>query len=242
MKSLGLLEKQATAWGIRLDRGQRDLLLRYAYLLAMYEGANVIGTRDPDRIVLDHILDSLSCFLHEPLAQAGRLADVGSGAGLPGIPINLVRRELQTTLVESIGKKARFLRSVVDDLSMETVEIENTRAEDLGRAKQHRGVYRVATTRAVASLPVVAEYCVPLLALGGCAIAMKGRLDAQELSEGRRAVAELGAEVREAKPVTMIPGVEDKERNLVIVEKVRETPARYPRRPGMAAKMPLGTR
>src|SRR5919107_6409208 len=105
MTAVELLEAQANAWGVRLGDEQLHRLLRYARLLASYDKANVIGTRDLDRIVLDHVLDSLSCFLHEPLWEIGRLADVGSGGGLPGIPIHVVRRELATTLIESIGKK-----------------------------------------------------------------------------------------------------------------------------------------
>jgi 16S rRNA (guanine527-N7)-methyltransferase len=110
----------------------------------------------------------------------------------------------------------------------------------MGRTQEHRGGYDVATTRAVARLSVVAEYCVPLLEVGGYAIAMKGRLDAEELSEGRRAAGMLRAKVAEVKRVPTIPEVGDKERNLVIIEKVRETPGGYPRRSGIVAKRPLG--
>src|ERR687893_240519 len=174
MDALGLMEAQAAAWGLRLCHDRRGHLQEYARLLASYDRANVIGTRDVDRIMMDHVLDSLSCFLHEPLFRAGRLADVGSGGGLPGIPIEIVRPGLSATLVESTGKK--------------------------------------------------------------------GRLDSEELAEGRGALEALGAEVGEIARVPMLPEVGEKERNLVILEKTRETPARYPRRAGIAAKRPLGVR
>jgi 16S rRNA (guanine527-N7)-methyltransferase len=238
MDSLDLLEEQAAAWGLRLDRGRREHLLEYAGLLASYDRANVIGTRDLDGILLAHVLDSLSCFLHEPLLRAGRLADVGSGGGLPGIPIKIMQPDLTATLVEATGKKASFLRYALDSLSLGGAEVANTRAEDLGLA--HRGAYEVVTSRAVARLSVVAEYCVPLLESGGWAIAMKGRLEQDELSEGRRAVDTLGARVAGITKVPMLSEVGEKERNLVILEKIRETPARYPRRPGVVAKRPLG--
>jgi 16S rRNA (guanine527-N7)-methyltransferase len=240
MDSLSSLEAQASAWGLSLDCGRCERLTKYAHLLARYDRANVIGTRDADQIILAHVLDSLSCFLHEPLSHARRLADVGSGGGLPGIPIKIMKPELAATLVESTGKKARFLRYAVDGLSLEGVEVANVRAEDLGRTRAHRGAYDVVTSRAVARLSVVAEYCVPLLEAGGRAIAMKGRLDAGELEEGNRAVAVLGAKVVGITNVPMLPEVGEKERNLVIIEKIRETPARYPRRPGIVAKRPLG--
>jgi 16S rRNA (guanine527-N7)-methyltransferase len=240
--ALGLMEVQAAAWGLRLGGERREHLKEYAGLLACYDRTNVIGTRDVDRILVDHVLDSLSCFLQEALFRAGRLADVGSGGGLPGIPIKIVRPDLATTLVESTGKKAAFLRRAVEDLSLRDVEVANTRVEDLGGTSAHRGAYDVVTCRAVASLSVVAEYCVPLLRTGGCAIAMKGRLDPEELAEGHGALKALGARVAETTRVPLLPEVGEKERNLVILEKTRETPPRYPRRAGIAAKRPLGIR
>src|SRR5215217_6250858 len=114
-------------------------LMEYAQILASYDRANVIGTRDLEGILLSHLLDSLSCFLHRPLFQAGRLVDVGSGGGLPGIPISIVRPDLETTLIESIGKKAAFLRYAADRLELDGVRVANARAEDLGRAGEHRG-------------------------------------------------------------------------------------------------------
>jgi 16S rRNA (guanine527-N7)-methyltransferase len=240
--ALGLMELQAAAWGLPLDRERRGHLKEYAGLIARYDRANVIGTRDVDRILVDHVLDSLSCFLHEALIRARRVADVGSGGGLPGIPIKIVRPDLATTLVESTGKKATFLRHAVDNLCLRDVEVANTRVEDLGRTTAHRGAYDVVTCRAVASLSVVAEYCVPLLRTGGCAIAMKGRMDPVELAEGHGALEALGARVAETTRVPILPEVGEKERNLVILEKTRETPPRYPRRAGIAAKRPLGIR
>jgi 16S rRNA (guanine527-N7)-methyltransferase len=240
VNALALLEAQAAAWGIGFDDGRRESLLAYARILASYDRANVIGTRDLGGILLDHVLDSLSCFLHEPLYRAGRLADIGSGGGLPGIPIHIARRDLQTTLVESVGKKARFLRYAVEDLGLGAVEVANVRAEDLGREPGHRGAYDVVTSRAVARLSVVVEYSVPLLEVGGSAIVMKGRLQAEELSEGAGAAGTLGAEFAEVMQVPLIPELGAKERNLVILTKTRETPQKYPRRSGTVAKKPLG--
>jgi 16S rRNA (guanine527-N7)-methyltransferase len=240
MDSLSLLEEQAAAWGLPLDRGRRECLLEYARLLASYDQANVIGTRDLDGILLAHVLDSLSCFLYRPLFGAGRLADVGSGGGLPGIPIKIVKPELATTLVESTGKKAGFLRYAVESLPLENVEVANVRAEEFGRERGCRRAYDIVTSRAVARLSVVAEYGVPLLENGGRVVAMKGRLGQEELAEGSRAADALGARVVEIVEVPMLPAVGEKERKLVILEKIRETPAQYPRRTGVAARKPLG--
>jgi 16S rRNA (guanine527-N7)-methyltransferase len=238
--SLSLLEEQVAAWGYHLDRSRRQGLLAYARLLATYDRANVIGTRDLHGILLAHVLDSLSCFLYRPLFGATRLADVGSGGGLPGIPISIVKPDLAATLVESTGKKASFLRHAVESLSLENVEVANVRVEELGREQGCRGAYDIVTSRAVARLSVVVEYGVPLLETGGRVLAMKGRLEQEELAEGSRAADALGARVVEIVEVSMLPEIGEKERKLVIFEKVQETHPRYPRRSGVAARKPLG--
>ena len=240
MDELELVTLQAAAWGLRLDEQWLARLEAYARLLAGYEEANVIGTRDFGRILLDHVLDSLSCYLFRPVADAGRLADVGSGGGLPGIPIKICVPGMGLTLIESTGKKARFLRRVVDELPLTGTEVVGGRVEDASRMVEHRGMYDVATARAVARLSVLAEYCVPLLKVGGWVVSMKGRLPDEELSEGERAAEKLGAKVSEHIRVPHLPEVGEKERRLVLIQKVRETPGKYPRNVGVPAKKPLG--
>jgi 16S rRNA (guanine527-N7)-methyltransferase len=241
MEPARLLELQAAAWGLALDGDKRDRLVDFARLLGAYDQANVIGTREPRSILLDHILDSLSCFLFEPLVGAQRVADVGSGGGLPGIPIKIAQPTLKATLVESTGKKVRFLCHAVERLGLlDGVEVLDGRVEEVAHARSRRGAYDVVTARAVARLSVVAEYCVPLLRVGGHVISMKARLQAEELSEGERAVEILGAKFSEVLQVPHLPEVGQKERRLVILEKVRDTPKEYPRKVGVPAKKPLG--
>jgi 16S rRNA (guanine527-N7)-methyltransferase len=240
MDAVESLRLQAVAWGLSLDPGHMARLEGYARLLCDHEEANVIGTRELRGVILDHVLDSLSCFLFEPLRAAHRLVDVGSGGGLPGVPIKIVEAAVRTTLVEATAKKARFLRSVVERLSLDGVEVENARVEELARTVAHRGIYDVATARAVARLSVVAEYCVPLLRVGGRVISMKGKLEDEEISEGERAAALLGARFSHLIRVPRLPELEKKERCLVILEKVGETPREYPRSVGVPAKRPLG--
>jgi 16S rRNA (guanine527-N7)-methyltransferase len=237
LESLGL---QAVAWGLSLDHHRLACLERFARLLGDYEEANVIGTRAIRGVILDHVLDSLSCFLFEPLGAACSLVDVGSGGGLPGLPIKIVEPGVRTTLVEATAKKARFLRRVVESLSLGGVEVENARVEEIARTAAHRGIYDVATARAVARLSVVAEYCVPLLRVGGHVISMKGRLELEELAEGERAAEMLGARLSRVIRAPRLLELEKKERCLVILEKLEETPQRYPRNVGVPAKRPLG--
>jgi len=240
MDELELVKRQAAVWGLRLDDERLACLEVFAGFLGRYEEANVIGTRKVGKILLDHVLDSLSCFLFTPLTAAGRMVDVGSGGGLPGIPIKIYESHTSVTLIESTGKKARFLRRVIDEMSLPGTEVINARVEEVSRIAEHRGVYDVATVRAVARLPVVAEYCVPLLKVGGHVISMKGRLPGKELSEGEKAAEMLGARVSELIRVPHLPEVGEKERRLVVFQKVRETPGKYPRNVGVPAKRPLG--
>ena len=240
MSLLELLGLQAAAWGRVLDRERVARLEAFARFLCGYREANVIGTRDLRGVVLDHVLDSLSCFLFEPLGEARSLVDVGSGGGLPGIPITIVEPALRTTLVEATTKKARFLHRAVENLSLEGVRVTNARVEQVARTEVHRGAYDIATVRAVGRVAVVAEYCVPLLRVGGHVVSMKGRLEDEEMGEGERAAAELGARVSDHIWVPRLPELEKKERTLVILEKVEETPEKYPRNVGVPAKKPLG--
>ena len=234
------LVRQAESWGIRVSAAQKEVLLNYARELASYDKANVIGTAEVEDIILDHVLDSLSCLIFAPLGRAGSLVDVGSGGGLPGVPIRILRLQMSVTLLEATGKKAHFLRQVVEKLQLEGVNIVNDRAETVGRLPEHRGGYDVATVRAVAALDVIFEYCIPLIKLGGYMVSMKGFLDEQEVEAGERAARVLGAKVCEVVKVPFLPEISDKQRNLVILRKFAETPERYPRKNGVPRKNPLG--
>lgn len=220
----------------------REQLHAFAGLLATYKRSNVIGTRDWDRVLLDHVLDSLSCVLFQPIADARRLADVGSGGGLPGIPLQITHPKTEVTLLESTGKKADFLRHALEEIGLSRTRVVRGRVEDAGQSSAHRCGYDICTARAVARLAVVAEYCVPMVGVGGHVVAMKGRPDDEEMQEGEEAARQLGATVAESIVVPFLPEVSDKERRLVVLKKGEKTPERYPRKPGTPAKSPLGRR
>lgn len=191
-------------------------------------------------VIRDHVLDSLSCFLYEPLWTTGSLVDVGSGGGLPAVPVGLVRPELDVVLVEATGKKAAFLRRVIEAGGLRRQTVQNDRAENLGRTPEHRERYGAASARALAPLPVLAEYCVPLVRPGGFVLAMKGRVSEEELEEGRQAAHALGAHISAVVEVPLLPCAGDKRRSLVVLTKHAPTPGRYPRRAGVPRKRPLG--
>src|SRR5215217_7579700 len=150
MDELELVKRQAAVWGLRLDDERLACLEVFAGFLGRYEEANVIGTRKVGKILLDHVLDSLSCFLFTPLTAAGRMVDVGSGGGLPGIPIKICESHTRVTLIESTGKKARFLRRVIDEMSLPGTEVINARVEEVSRIAEHRGCM---TSRRCGPLP-----------------------------------------------------------------------------------------
>jgi 16S rRNA (guanine527-N7)-methyltransferase len=236
-----LFRSQALAWGVSLSDAQTEKLFDYARLLSTYSEANVVGEKEKSSLILNHVLDSLSCLLVRETVGAGSLVDVGSGGGLPGIPLAIAQPETRVTLLEATGKKTKFLRLAVEGLALENAGVLHGRAEDVGNGGR-RGQYDVATSRAVASLAVLAEYCLPLLRVGGVAVAMKAEPAVEELKAGRAAARELGGVLREVEPVPVLPEVSDRRRSLVVLEKTERTPAKYPRRPGLPRKHPLGER
>ncbi len=238
-ETIRIFEKQVESWGLSLCPAITEDLLRYVRILCSYGEANVVGTREPRAVLLDHVLDSLSCFLFRPLLRASSLIDVGAGAGLPGMPLKLVNLGMRLSLVESTRKKTVFMERAIEALALDRTNVINARAEEIGRQPEHRSMYEVATARALAALPVVAEYGMPLVRLGGYVIAMKGSPAPEELKAGERAADMLGARLSEVIEVPLLPELRVRRRCLVVFQKVADTPETYPRRPGTAKKRPL---
>ncbi|HYY87447.1 MAG TPA: 16S rRNA (guanine(527)-N(7))-methyltransferase RsmG [Chloroflexota bacterium] len=211
---------------------------------ALREGnrrVNLTRIVNPVEVETRHFLDSLTAAIPVLDRLRGdaplRLVDVGAGGGLPGLPLKIVFPRLRLTLVESIGKKADFLRQAVQQLQLEHVEIMGQRAETAARDPTHRDAYDWATARAVGALPVVVELCAPFLAPGGLLVAQRrGDLDA-ETAAGAPAFKALKLWARVPIPIHL-PGLDDG-RGLVVGEKYAATPDRYPRRPGIPTKRPL---
>ena len=224
--------------GLRLSRLQLSTLSLYERELVDWNTHfNLTAIRDPQEIHIKHFLDSLTCLLALRDTPVARLIDVGTGAGFPGIPLKIIYPKMQLTLVESVGKKAEFCRHVVKMLDLPGVEVVQERAEVLGQIPAHREQYDWAVARAVAILPVLAEYLLPLVHVGGSMLAMKGESGPVEAHTAEHAIRVLGGHLRQLLPVTL-PGVVE-ERYLVVIDKVAATPIGYPRKVGMPAKRPL---
>lgn len=227
-----------TICGVSLNPAQLSAFERYAaMLIEANRRTNLTAITEPEQIRVKHFIDSLSCALVLGPDPTGRLADVGAGAGFPSLPLKIAFAPVSVTLIESVGKKAAFCRQVIQELELPEAQVLQQRAEQVGRDPQHRERYDWAVARAVAGLPVLLEYMLPLLRLGGVAIAMKGESGPAEAHAAERALEVLGGRLEQIR-VVELPGVVET-RHLMVIEKVAATPERYPRRPGIAAKRPL---
>jgi 16S rRNA (guanine527-N7)-methyltransferase len=195
---------------------------------------NLTAIRDDQGIVEKHFFDSLTVLEAIP-SGAKKHIDIGSGAGFPGIPIAIVRPELQVTLIESVQKKVAFLNHIVEKLQLKNVTVINDRAENLGHTKTLREQYDSATGRAVAELRVLVEYTLPFLKIGGIVIAQK-TIHIEEIALASNALSILGGTIKARIPVLSAGSAE---RELIVIEKVHPTPAEYPRKSGTPSKKPL---
>ena len=225
--------------GLQLSPTQVAALERYEQeLIAWNAHTNLTAIREAEQIRTKHFLDSLTCLSVMRETPFERLIDIGTGAGFPGVPIKIIYPAIELTLVESVGKKADFCRHLVKVLRLEKVQVVCERAEVVGQMPAHRQRYDWATARAVAVLPVLVEYLLPLVKVGGAALAMKGESAPLEAHEAETASKMLGGRLRRLTPVAL-PGVAE-QRYLVVIDKIAATPAAYPRRVGVPQKSPLG--
>lgn len=233
--------------GLELNDWQLTAFDRYrAELVDWNRQFNLTSVAEPALIDTTHFLDSLSCLAALPafdrrpldawLASAPLAVDIGAGAGFPGLPLRIAWPRLKLTLVEATGKKVRFLQHVVRELGLDDVTVVNARAEDFGQGAG-RERFDLALARALAPLPTTLELTLPLLRIGGCLIAQKGRHPEEELAASQVALQTLGGSFHDAVPVT-VPGLQA-QRTLVIIAKATRTPRAYPRRSGVPKKQPL---
>lgn len=230
----------ATKLGIHLDSHQVSLFETYYRELIEWNcRINLTAIVEYEEVQRQHFLDSLTVL---PLLPFGgiKLLDVGTGAGLPGLPIKIARPEIELTLLEATAKKTLFLNHVVSVIGLGGIRIVTGRAEEVARLAEFRESYDIVLSRALAKLPVTVELCLPFCRSGGLYIAYKKGDIKEEVEESLTALQILGGELREVRTVNIPELLE--ERCLVIIEKVAPTPEGYPRRPGIPQKRPLGKR
>jgi len=227
------------ALGLDLTQRQVDQLSTYGDRLAT-AAHNLTSARDRDQIEQRHIAESLAwgrlLDAQGLLPDGARVLDLGAGGGLPGIPLRIAWPAIRLTLLESVGKKCRFLEDMARQLGLKDVAVLEGRAEDFGRDPAHREQYDLVVARAVAALPVLIEYSLPFLRLGGRLAAVKGTSATAEIDASAAALQELGARLYDA-PVFQPP--QGPSQTVVLIEKTAATPDRYPRRTGIPSKRPL---
>jgi 16S rRNA (guanine527-N7)-methyltransferase len=206
-------------------------------LLEWNKKINLTAIRDVQGIHIKHFLDSLSAVKGFNGGFPTSLIDIGTGAGLPGIPLKIAYPQIRLVLVESVGKKAKFCQLVVDSLALAGVEVIANRAEELACQSRYRERFDIAIARSVANMPVLTEYLLPLVRVGGRMIAQKGNNAHIETQSAANAIKILGGELEKIIPVEL-PGVSD-ERYLVIIKKTAATPLIYPRKAGLPVKKPI---
>lgn len=239
MTDLSTLSNHAASLvGIKLSDEQIGKFERLTKLLLRWnKRMNLTAITDPAEIAIKHYLDALTLAQVVPQFDDLRLIDVGTGGGFPGLPLAIVFSRLQVTLMDSTAKKLRFIDDVANSLGLENVSSLHSRAEDAGQDKPHREAYDIVVARAVARMPVLAEYTLPLCKLGGQVIAMKGTSAFEESAAAAKAITALGGELfgmEEVKLPTL-----DNTRYLIVIDKIKPTPRRYPRKAGIPSRQPI---
>lgn len=230
--------QQMTQQGFTLSERQMDQFQQYFQLLVEWnEKINLTTITAENDVYLKHFYDSVMTAFTPQFSGTGSLCDVGSGAGFPSIPLKIVFPDLQITIVDSLNKRINFLKTVATSLQLEGVSLYHDRAETFGQNKAFRESFDFVTARAVARLNVLAELCLPLVKKDGYFLALKAAKSQEELTEAKPAIALLGGKVIEEIDFAL-PQTGD-ERHILVIQKKKVTPKKYPRKPGQPNKQPL---
>lgn len=235
-----IFAEELANYGFKLSSKQKEQFATYYNkLIEFNKKVNLTRITDKNEVYLKHFFDSITPLLEFSDLFKGEksLCDVGAGAGFPSLPIKILCPDLSITIVDSLGKRLKFLDELVSDLSLDKVTLVHSRAEDAGQNKNLREKFDLVTGRAVARMSVLSEYCLPLAKVDGYLVALKGPKAQDELAEAKNAIEVLGGNVKEVKELTL-PDTDD-ERTLIVVKKVKATPKKYPRQAGTPNRKPL---
>lgn len=224
--------------GILLTAHQLQQFDLYFNLLVEWnEKMNLTAITEENEVYLKHFYDSVSASFYFDFGKGQRLIDVGAGAGFPSIPIKILFPDLHVSIVDSLKKRITFLENLVSTLGLQNVSLHHDRAETFGQNKKYRESYDIVTARAVARLSVLSELCLPLIKENGDFLAMKAASGSAELEDAEKAITTLGGEVKKDYSFTL--PLEESERHIIHITKIKKTPKKYPRKPGTPNKTPL---
>lgn len=233
-----ILEDGCQAFGVTLTDKQIEQFEKYYELLVEWNKVmNLTGITEFDEVMQKHFVDSAAAAKYVEMEKVNSLIDVGTGAGFPGIPLKIVYPHIQVTLLDSLNKRIKFLEEVVDNLGLTGIETVHGRAEDAAKKAEYREQFDLSVSRAVANLASLTEYCLPFVKVGGKFVSYKSVSVDEEITQSKKAVYVLGGEIGKVEKFNLPES--DMERALVIVEKKRSTPKKYPRKAGMPTKEPL---
>ena len=204
-------------------------------LIEWNEKINLTAIIEPNDIILKHFIDSLT--IYKDIKDGLSVVDVGTGAGFPGIPLAIMNESLKITLVDSLNKRLIFLQEVINELNLKNVELVHARAEEFGQNKKYREKFDVATSRAVANLSTLSEYLIPLVKLNGKIVCMKASEVEEEIEQAKKAINVLGGTIKNIEKFNLPQS--DIGRTIVTIEKIKNTPAKYPRKAGTPSKEPI---
>lgn len=235
---LTILEEGCRELGITLDEIQKKQFTDfYEYLVEKNKVMNLTGITEFQEVLVKHFLDSLACVKAVDMSRIKRIMDIGTGAGFPGVPLKIAFPHLEVCLLDSLKKRVNFLEETFQMLKLENITAIHGRAEEYAKNKQYRETYDLCVSRAVSNLATLSEYCLPYVKTGGYFISYKSGTVQEEVEQAQKAVKILGGKIQDV-VYFQLPDSEI-QRSLVVIEKIKATPGRYPRKAGTPLKEPL---
>ena len=221
---------------INLQEFEIDKLYTYMReILKWNEKVNLTAIKEEKEFIVKHFIDSLSIASYIP--DTAKVIDIGTGAGFPGIPLKILKKDLSITLLDSLNKRITFLEEVIRNLSLENIQAVHARAEELAHKEEYREQYDIAVSRAVAPMHTLLEYMLPLTKVGGKCICLKGPNIEKELEEAKNAIEILGAQIDKIEEIKLPDS--DNKRNIIVIKSVKQLPNKYPRKAGTPTVSPL---
>lgn len=233
-----ILKAASDSIELSFDDNKYNQFIKYKDLLKEWnEKVNLTAITEDIEIVKKHFIDSIKIFKFEPLKKANKIIDVGTGGGFPGIPMKIIKPDLEMVLLDSLRKRINVLDNILFNIDIKDVRTIHGRAEEFGRDSLYREKFDAAVSRAVANLAVLSELCIPYVKVGGYFVALKGPSVDDEVTQAKKAISLLGGKIEDIIKIEIEDS--DLNHNLVIIKKIKNTPKQYPRKAGVIGKKPL---